>query len=57
MTVETCLSLVKTIYSQDPQAILVSVRGYEFGFCHDLSPATRQLAEQAVEGIMAWLAS
>jgi len=57
MTADTCLSLVQTIYGQDPQAILVSVRGYEFGFSHSLSPATRQLAEQAVERIMAWLAS
>ena len=57
MTADTCLSLVQTIYGQTPQAILVSVRGYEFGFSHELSPGTRLLAEQAVERIMAWLAS
>jgi hydrogenase maturation protease len=57
MTAETCLSLVQTIYGKDPQAILVSVRGYEFGFSHDLSPATRRLVGQAVQRIMSWLAS
>jgi hydrogenase maturation protease len=57
MTADTCLSLVQTIYGQTPQAILVSVRGYEFGFSHDLSPATLQLAEQAVKQIKVWLAS
>jgi hydrogenase maturation protease len=57
MTADTCLSLVHTIYGQTPQAILVSVRGYEFGFSHELSPATLQLAEQAVARIMTWLAS
>ena len=59
MTANTCLSLVQTIYGHAayPQAILVSVRGYEFGFSHELSAATCELAEQAVVQIMAWLAS
>jgi hydrogenase maturation protease len=57
MTADTCLSLVQTIYGQRPQAILVSVRGYEFGFSHEMSPATTMLADQAVERITAWLAS
>lgn len=57
MTAETCLALAKTIYGKDPQAILVSVRGYKFGFSHDLSSAASQLAEQAVEQILTWLAS
>ena len=34
MTADTCLSLVQTIYGQTPQAILISVRGFEFGFSH-----------------------
>jgi hydrogenase maturation protease len=57
MTADTCLSLVQTIYGRTPQAILVSVRGYDFGFSHELSPATHLLAEQAVARIAAWLAS
>jgi len=57
MTANTCLSLVQTIYGRNPQAILVSVRGYEFSFSHELSPATLQLSKQAVERIMDWLTS
>jgi len=57
MTADTCLSLVHTIYGRIPQAILVSVRGYEFGFSHELSPATLNLAELAVKQIKVWLAS
>ena len=57
MTANTCLSLAKTIYGKNPQAILVSVRGYEFGFSHELSPATHQLAEKAVAQITDWLAT
>ena len=57
MTADTCLSLVQTIYGRNPHAILVSVRGYVFGFSHELSATTRQLAEQAAAKIMDWLAS
>jgi len=57
MTANTCLSLVQTIYGRNPQAILVSVRGYEFSFSHELSSATLQLSKQAVERIMDWLTS
>jgi len=57
MTADTCLSLVQTIYGKTLQAVLVSVRGYDFGFSHELSPVTQQLAEQALARITAWLAS
>jgi len=57
MTADTCLSLAQTIYGQSPQSILVSVRGYEFGFSHELSPVTRHLAEQALTQILSWLAT
>jgi hydrogenase maturation protease len=55
MTPDTCLSLVKAIYRREVEGYLVSVRGYEFGFLHDLSPATARLAGLAVEEIYNWL--
>ena len=55
MTPQTCLSFTETLYAQRPQAILVSVRGYEFGFSRTLSPHTAGLVEQAVEIIEKWL--
>ena len=55
MTPETVLALAATLHRRAPQGAVVSVRGYQFGFAHALSPATAQLAEAATERIMAWL--
>jgi hydrogenase maturation protease len=55
MTPATCLSFVKTIYQRDIEGFLISLRGYEFGFSHELSPATASLAGLAVEEIYRWL--
>lgn len=56
MTAETCLALAGSLYGHQPaEAVLVSVRGYEFGFSHELSPRTAGLAEAAAGQILAWL--
>ena len=55
MTPETLLCFVQTMYQQVPEAILVSVRGYEFDFERSLSERTEKLAEQAANSIMEWL--
>ncbi len=57
MTPETVLALAATLRGRTPQGIVVSVRGYQFGFARALSPATAQLAEAATERIMAWLSA
>jgi hydrogenase maturation protease len=57
MTPETCLILAETLFGQTPQAIVVSVRGYQFGFSHELSIETAALAEEATDRIIAWLSS
>ena len=57
MTPQTCLSFTETLYAQRPQAILISVRGYEFGFSRSLSPHTAELVVQAVDLIEKWLKS
>jgi hydrogenase maturation protease len=57
LTPQTCLSFCQHLYGRVPQAILVSVRGYEFGFKRTLSPRTAGHASQAVEAIMEWLQS
>ena len=53
----TVLALAETLHGRAPQGAVVSVRGYQFGFAHALSPATAQLAEVATERIMAWLSA
>lgn len=55
LTPETCLVLAKTVFGRAPEGIVVSVRGYRFGFTHALSPETAHLAGVAVEKIAAWL--
>jgi hydrogenase maturation protease len=55
ITASTVLSFAATLYGARPAAILVSVRGYEFGFERALSPSTAELAEEAADRIVEWL--
>ncbi len=55
MTPQSCLALAQSLYGHAPHSILVSVRGYEFGFSHELSERTESLAKQAAERIVEWL--
>ncbi len=55
MTAATLLSLCDVIHHRFPDAILVSVRGYEFEFSRTLSNQTNLLVEDAVSLIVAWI--
>lgn len=55
MSPKTVLSIAATIYHTQPEAILVSVRGYLFGFMRSLSPQTAKLAEEVTQRIWAWV--
>jgi len=55
MTAQSLIELSKTIYNHQCEALIVSVRGYEFGFSHSLSSQTSQLAEEATGKIITWL--
>ena len=55
LTPASCLSLCKELYSKCPRSILVSMRGYEFGFSRQLSPKTSENVNKAVQLILAWL--
>lgn len=55
LTPQSLLSMCESIYGHKPEAILLSVRGYAFGFERDLSPATRKLAAEALELLLRWL--
>jgi len=57
LTASTLLSFAETLYGARPEAILVSVRGYEFGFERALSDRAASLAEEAAERIVAWINS
>ena len=49
MTPATLLSLSESLYGRAPQARLLSVRGYEFGFERGLSEQAEALAEEGVQ--------
>lgn len=55
LTPASCLSLCKELYGKCPHSILVSMRGYEFGFSRQLSPRTAANVKKAVQLILTWL--
>jgi hydrogenase maturation protease len=57
MTPHTLLSICQVLHQKAPQAILTSIRGYEFKFTRSLSSATQELVEPAADLIVEWLNS
>lgn len=57
LTPHSLLSIMQTLYQKEPDAVLISVRGYEFEFSQTLSTRTSQLVPEAVEKILSWLSS
>jgi hydrogenase maturation protease len=55
MTPNTVLEITKFAKNVSPEAVLVSVRGYEFGFEQSLSSQTEQHAREAVDLILGWI--
>ncbi len=55
MTPQTLMSLAVTLFDRNPRAVLISVRGFEFGFARGLSSQASQLAQDAFERIIAWI--
>jgi len=55
LTPSSLVSLCATLYGRSPEAILVSVRGYQFGFEHGLSPQTAAAVPEAGQIFHDWL--
>lgn len=55
LTPETSLLLAKMLYGQAPPGLMVSVRGYSFGYKSELTPTVATLSENAVAHIIHWL--
>jgi len=51
LTPADVLGLCRTLYGQTPAGTLFSIRGHDFNFGMELSPATRQAAGEVVEAI------
>jgi Ni,Fe-hydrogenase maturation factor len=56
LTAESCLELASQLYGSRPEAWLVSVRGFAFGFSRDLSEPTAELVQRAASHLILWLA-
>lgn len=57
LTPQSLLSIIQTLYQKEIDALLISVRGYEFEFSQKLSIRTQQLVPLAVTDIIEWLGS
>jgi Ni,Fe-hydrogenase maturation factor len=55
LTPQSLLSMCQTLYGKTPQAVLLSVRGYQFEFERQLSPETTALVPEALELILGWM--
>ena len=55
MTPAACLAVVNTLYKGFPEAMLLSIRGYQFGFTRELSSRTAALVSQGVDMLWAWI--
>lgn len=55
LTAEMLLSMCESLYGKIPDSILISVRGYQFGFEVELSSFTSSLVNEAVERAVGWL--
>jgi len=54
-TPESCLEMAERLYGAAPDAWLMSVRGYLFGFERHLSQPTALLVHEAVDRLMEWI--
>jgi hydrogenase maturation protease len=55
LTPNACVAIAHTLYGRAPQTVLLSVRGYEFGFGQTLSTKTEALASQGAQLVFEWL--
>ncbi len=55
LTPASCLAIAAALHGDAPEALLVSVRGYQFGFENQLSPQTASLVPLAADAILKWL--
>jgi hydrogenase maturation protease len=55
MTPSTLVAIAGSLYNHYPQAVLFSIRGFEFGFDRALSPASAKLVAEASRQIIDWM--
>jgi hydrogenase maturation protease len=57
LTAASLISIYETLHNISIEAVIVSIRGYHFGFSRSLSESTSKLVENAVDVIEKWIES
>lgn len=55
LTPNSLLSILQTVYDKTPEAILISIKGNEFGYSPELSSETANLIPQAAQIVIGWM--
>jgi hydrogenase maturation protease len=55
LTASSLLAIIQTLYSKNPKATLISLRGYKFGFTRELSEDSQKLVTPAADQILQWV--
>ena len=55
LTPQSLLSIAKSLYHKQPDAFLLSIRGYEFGFLRTLSSQTQILVKETLPILLNWV--
>ena len=55
LTPAACLALTHSLYQKEPEAVLLSIRGFLFGFSRELSDQAEELVSPAVNVLEDWL--
>jgi hydrogenase maturation protease len=55
LTPNSLLAIIQTLYHKDMDAVLLSIRGYEFEFLQTLSDRTQTLVPKAVDVLRQWV--
>ncbi|MCL4297282.1 MAG: hypothetical protein KJ077_16210 [Anaerolineae bacterium] len=55
LTPESCLTLAETLSGHVPAGLMVSIRGYRFGYGIELSDQTAALVDKALVQILRWI--
>lgn len=54
-TPASSLAIIRSLYKTNPEAVLLSLRGYSFRFSRELSEPAQTLVDPAVQTILDWL--
>lgn len=55
LTPQSLMSIVNSLYEKNPEAYLLSIKGFEFGFGRNLSKKTNELISSCIPLLLDWV--